>query len=192
MSEYYNKYLKYKNKYIQLKNEMDGGNKSLTPDEKYRKLKHENRMNEGALKLCTENNDDCENPDTLKYYRSLFNYNNKLQDYNSKIELYKQDYKQRSERFEEANKKYQELKPKYDDLKIKYDTCSKNNLFSWFLCTDPKTFSEYISLEKNKEKDINIRSIFTDASYIDQKFLEKPLTIKEYIETLEKPEKPSN
>ena len=26
MSEYYNKYLKYKNKYIQLKNEMDGGN----------------------------------------------------------------------------------------------------------------------------------------------------------------------
>ncbi len=171
MNDFQQKYLKYKNKYIQLKNNIEGGRRRLTSHEKYLniELKKENKMIKDIRKLCKENNYDCEDENTLIYYKLLLDYNRKL-DY----------YKTKSKNYSKAHDLLMNLWVSFTKLKHNYDICSeKNKLTSSFMCKNPKTFSEYINLEKNKIKDEDMLSIYNDVIYIEKYFFKVQMALEE-------------
>ena len=134
MSNYQQKYLKYKNKYIQLKNEIDGGggfaavaasrgfnhgsHSSHTSHSRPRTT-YDNKsyltsspevkqqMSDYAIFLCKKNNDDCNDEQTINYYISYAYYQGNLRIYNNELEKYNSEL----EKYNNHIKNYQEKLP---------------------------------------------------------------------------------
>jgi len=133
MSNYYEKYLKYKNKYLNLQKEMYGASsEQREKDRKKREEYHNKIVEDGAKILCINDNQDCNNPNIFQYYKSLSAYKIDLKNYNKIIKDTRDNYDRALKRFKDVVQLNEKTKKDYDKHKGISDsfTSIKNTFFN--------------------------------------------------------------